>query len=245
MAQCWPLVMPPTVKAVLISIADQANDDGVCWPSVKSMCQRTCLAERTVQGAIKWLVEAGVLTVDDRSGKSSVYTVTPAGDAPPQEMRGAGDAPTPAGDAPPPPQEMHPTPAARAPIIVIDPSVDPSKIRKSPSRSRRTRIPNGEERTPMDLPAFMVWAKASKQSHVQVIGEWAEITKPDCKTKAQWRVWMRRHLQAARDISVFSDEQITAAFERLQASLVGKPKGFITTYTLETVLKFLTGKAVA
>lgn len=34
MSQCWPLQgLSVTQKAVLISLADQANDDGVCWPA--------------------------------------------------------------------------------------------------------------------------------------------------------------------------------------------------------------------
>lgn len=111
--------------------------------------------------------------------------------------------------------------------------------------ARRPRIPPEEERIPMDCAGFAAWAKKSPQSHVHVLGEWAELTKPALTTKAQWRVWMKRHLRAARDISVFSDAQVSAAFKRLEQSVVGKPRGFITQYTLETVLKFITGKDVA
>lgn len=79
MSQCWPLAgMSPAQKAVLISLADQANDDGYCWPSVGTISKRTCLSERAVQGAIKWLHSAGLLTSDERRGTSSVYRITPA-----------------------------------------------------------------------------------------------------------------------------------------------------------------------
>lgn len=116
MSQCWPLGgMSPAQKAVLISLADQANDDGVCWPSVGTISQRTCLSERAVQNAIKWLADAGLLCARERSGTSSVYKITPAAYAPPQQMHPAANAPTPAPAAPPPPQQMHPTPADAAP----------------------------------------------------------------------------------------------------------------------------------
>lgn len=116
MSQCWPLTgMSPAQKAVLISLADQSNDDGVCWPSVGTISVRTCLSERAVQNAIKWLAQAGLLVAKERSGTSTVYRITPAAYAPPQEMHPAAGAPTPAAAAPPPPQQLHPTPAAAAP----------------------------------------------------------------------------------------------------------------------------------
>lgn len=116
MSQCWPLGgMSPAQKAVLISLADQSNDDGVCWPSVGTISNRTCLSERAVQNAVKWLADAGLLRARERSGTSSVYKITPAAYAPPQQMHPAPAAPTPAGDAPPPPQQLHPTPAPAAP----------------------------------------------------------------------------------------------------------------------------------
>ncbi|MDI3357009.1 helix-turn-helix domain-containing protein [Pseudomonas sp. UYIF39] len=130
MSACWPLQgMSPAQKSVLISLSDNANDEGVCWPSIAKIGQRTCLAERTVQSAIKWLCSAGVLSVRERMGRSTMYTITPATFAPPQDMRPADAAGT-------PPQEAHPTPADAAPPprsgctqnrnrTAIDPSVEP------------------------------------------------------------------------------------------------------------------------
>lgn len=133
MSKCWPLAgMSPAQKAVLISLADQANDDGYCWPSVGTIAKRTCLSERAVQGAIKWLVSAGLLSADERKGTSSVYQITPAAYAPPQEMRPADAAPRGAGNAPPPPQMLHPTPADAAP----KPSMNHQFNRKEPKDTR-------------------------------------------------------------------------------------------------------------
>lgn len=133
MSACWPLQgMSPAQKAVLISLADQANDQGVCWPAVDSIATRCCLSKRAVQQAIKWLRSAGIVSVEERQGRSTMYSVTPAAYAPLQEMHPsskctrAGNAPTPADAAPQPPQEMHPTPAASAPRTVIEPTREPS-----------------------------------------------------------------------------------------------------------------------
>ncbi len=133
MSACWPLQgMSPAQKAVLISLADQANDQGVCWPAVDSIAMRCCLSKRAVQQAIKWLRGAGIVSVEERQGRSTMYSVTPAAYAPPQEMHPssictpAANAPTPADAAPPPPQDLHPTPADAAPRTVIEPTREPS-----------------------------------------------------------------------------------------------------------------------
>ncbi|HCF3505209.1 TPA: helix-turn-helix domain-containing protein [Pseudomonas aeruginosa] len=133
MSACWPLQgMSPAQKAVLISLADQANDQGVCWPAVDSIATRCCLSKRAVQQAIKWLRSVGIVSVEERQGRSTMYSVTPAAYAPQQEMHPsskctpAGNAPTPAGSAPTPPQDLHPTPADAAPRTVIEPTREPS-----------------------------------------------------------------------------------------------------------------------
>lgn len=60
---------------VLASLADQANDDGYCWPAVGSIARRCRLSERQVQRRIADLVEAGVLERQERPGTSTLYRV--------------------------------------------------------------------------------------------------------------------------------------------------------------------------
>ena len=133
MSTCWPIGgMSPAQKAVLISLADQSNDDGYCWPSVRTIAVRTCLSERAVQGAIRWLESAHILRASERKGTSSVYQITPAAYAPPQMLHPADAAPRGAGNAPPPPQMLHPTPADAAP----KPSLNRQLNRKEPEDKR-------------------------------------------------------------------------------------------------------------
>ncbi|HGK6852305.1 TPA: helix-turn-helix domain-containing protein [Pseudomonas aeruginosa] len=151
MSACWPLQgMSPAQKAVLISLADQANDQGVCWPAVDSIAMRCCLSKRAVQQAIKWLRGAGIVSVEERQGRSTMYSVTPAAYAPPQEMHPsskctpAANAPTPADAAPPPPQDLRPTPADAAPRTVIEPSSEPSvetTAAAEDAKSKKTACP--------------------------------------------------------------------------------------------------------
>lgn len=79
MTACWPLQMPSSQKSVLISLADNANDEGVCWPSIDRIMERTCLTDRTVQKCLKWLEERGAISRQKRYHRSTVYTVTPDG----------------------------------------------------------------------------------------------------------------------------------------------------------------------
>jgi hypothetical protein len=108
MAQCWPLTgMTILQKAVLISMADQANDDGHCWPSVGSVGKRVCAEERAVRDAIKWLCENGYLRRSFNLGQRTDYWVTPAGNAPLHDMPPASNEGTPR-------QQTTETPAGNA-----------------------------------------------------------------------------------------------------------------------------------
>ena len=75
---CWPLKMPPTPKAVLISMADQADDEGRCWPSIKNVSDRTCISPRAVIDGINWLEKSGALIADRTNGRHTKYQLTPA-----------------------------------------------------------------------------------------------------------------------------------------------------------------------
>ena len=69
--------MPPTAKAVLISLADNANDNGYCWPSLTFIAERTCFGRSAVIAAIKWLEEKGAVEADRSDRYRTTYMVTP------------------------------------------------------------------------------------------------------------------------------------------------------------------------
>ncbi|MDR7331748.1 hypothetical protein J2X21_000860 [Kinneretia asaccharophila] len=58
-----------------MSLADQANDAGVCWPGVASLVERTCLSDRTVQRALRALEQAGLMVCALGAMKSNRYTL--------------------------------------------------------------------------------------------------------------------------------------------------------------------------
>lgn len=91
MTAVWEIDLPASDKLVLLALADCANDEGGCWPSMATLVKKCSKAERTVQASIKSLAEGGHITRDERPGKGCFYTVhprnicTPAKSAPPQK----------------------------------------------------------------------------------------------------------------------------------------------------------------
>ncbi|MCF3519746.1 helix-turn-helix domain-containing protein [Stenotrophomonas maltophilia] len=75
MSLCWPIQMPPTPKAVLISLADNANDQGVAWPSLTKICERTCFGRTAVIAAIRWLEDEGLVVADRSNGRHTSYAI--------------------------------------------------------------------------------------------------------------------------------------------------------------------------
>lgn len=92
---CKPLRMPPTAKAVLICLADYADDTGRCWPSIDRITEFTCFGRTAVIEAIKWLEGAGAVVADRTNGRHTEYRVTPETFAPDQSVSRTRPAPGP------------------------------------------------------------------------------------------------------------------------------------------------------
>jgi hypothetical protein len=56
----------PTEKLVLLSIAEHANADGICWPGMAKIAEKTGLVRRTVIRAVEALDAAGIIGVERR-----------------------------------------------------------------------------------------------------------------------------------------------------------------------------------
>lgn len=68
MAWAWTINgLGPDTKFVLIALAEQADENGYCWPSQKLIAQRVEMGERTVRHHLKTLQKVGLLTAEVRS----------------------------------------------------------------------------------------------------------------------------------------------------------------------------------
>lgn len=91
MTAAWAVEMSAGDKLVLLALADCANDEGHCWPGVKSLCRKTGKSERSLQAALASLEKNGQITRQQVPGKGCNYTVhprnncAPAKSAPPQK----------------------------------------------------------------------------------------------------------------------------------------------------------------
>ena len=58
--------LQPAQKMILMALADRADAEGVCWPSIGEIAHRTCQSERTVLRHIAALKDLGLLTSQQR-----------------------------------------------------------------------------------------------------------------------------------------------------------------------------------
>ncbi len=103
---------------------------------------------------------------------------------------------------------------------------------------------NLKDETPMSLQEFMNYCKKSSQRHIQIIGEWAEVIELNYTSKGQWNSFIKRNVRPASDLIPFTEKQLQEAFKKIENDLVkidnnGKKVGFITKFTLETLLKYI------
>lgn len=198
MAQCWPLQMPPTQKAVLISLADNANDQGSCWPSIPTICQRTCFSERAVQNAIQWLEAHGVVLADRSNGRHTRYMLTPAAYAPPQHVH-PRTSDTTAADAPA--QQVRQTPAGDAPHPRSRCTQPPQQVpsnRQEPSSNRQGNRQSARVTPATTADRFAEFWTAYPN----------KTAKPQCLAK-----WKAKHLDAIAD-RILADVAKKAAQDR-------------------------------
>jgi len=68
-----------TQKAILVALADRADERGFCYPSYEDICRRSCASRKTLVMALKALEEKGLITRNRRYSKSTVYrcNITP------------------------------------------------------------------------------------------------------------------------------------------------------------------------
>lgn len=68
-----------TALLMLLAIADHANDEGICWPSVQTLANKCRLSKRQATRLIQKLESEGELVIDQGGGRghSNLYKVTP------------------------------------------------------------------------------------------------------------------------------------------------------------------------
>src|SRR4249919_1556589 len=134
MSLVWELVLPDSEKLVLLALADCANDEGHCWPSMATLSKKCSKSDRTIQACVKMLCVKGHLTRREVLGKGCNYTVHPIVrfDTP--------EAAAPRSDFPPKAAPQPPKPVRDTPEAASD---KPSKNHNKPSYIKGVGLPDG------------------------------------------------------------------------------------------------------
>jgi hypothetical protein len=130
MTLVWEVPLADSEKIVLLALADCANDEGHCWPSMATLAKKCSKSDRTVQACIQTLCSKGHLTRREVPGRGCNYTVhpivrlaTPEAVSPRSSF--APEVSAPRKDCATPPKPVRATPEAA--------SDKPSKNHKEPS----------------------------------------------------------------------------------------------------------------
>jgi hypothetical protein len=93
-----------TQKLVLLALADWANDEGMCWPSIQRIADKCSLTTRAVQKSLRAIEDMGMLRYEDGVHKSRTYWIS-------LQVNHVHPRTT----FTPPMNDVHPTPEPRSP----------------------------------------------------------------------------------------------------------------------------------
>jgi hypothetical protein len=162
MKPAWEADLDCASKLILISLADQANDNGECYPSVSHLEKRTGLARATIFKHLNALETAGHISRDSRLGRSTVYTVHPVESTITRLPSRPVHVVDPSTKQTPPVHEVDTTRPRGRPRIITE-SLNNHKEAKSPKTERQKKA-----LIPTD------WSISDS------LRAWAKLKRPDC-----------------------------------------------------------------
>ena len=62
----WDQQLPPNSKLILMAIADAADEEGNCWPKIKTIAKKCGVSQRTVQRSLKDFISNNFISVTAR-----------------------------------------------------------------------------------------------------------------------------------------------------------------------------------
>src|ERR1700760_4485116 len=70
MSQVWedPRIQSQPELLVLLALADHARDDGVCWPSIRTIAAKARVEKRSAQRILRRLIEKGLVELVTKGG---------------------------------------------------------------------------------------------------------------------------------------------------------------------------------
>ena len=129
----WAQPVSPSQKLVLLVLAEHANEERACWPSLRCIAGRTGLSERCIRGVLRELERLGLITCQCGGGRMANRFTLQVG---PRQQLPEGQE-IPGGQMVPEGQQLPPTPEPAAPQ---GGSTCPSEGQHVPPNRNRTEI---------------------------------------------------------------------------------------------------------
>jgi hypothetical protein len=79
MSMVWDSDVQAPERFTLLALADRADEDGKCWPSVKWLSRKCQTSERTIRRHLSWLESKGLIRRAVRLNDSSIYRISVRG----------------------------------------------------------------------------------------------------------------------------------------------------------------------
>jgi len=186
----------PLRKLVLIKLADNASDQGECWPSYQHIADQCEISKRSVMNHINTLCGAGLLRKEIRKGgpkgnSSNVYYLTLSGAADSlgvvqqiHQGSAAGSPPSAAdslgGSAGAAPRTSHSFESVKEPVI------EPVATQAEAMVAEGIVVPFAAQQPRCEIPADM---PGPKDSNCKTFKAWANYAMAYRKRYHAWPVW--------------------------------------------------------
>ena len=148
-----------TQKLVLIALADNANDQRVCWPSIDYLARRCDLSRQGVMNQIELLLKSKLLKVKKSDGRVNVYELFPNQSTPWTGSKAPVHAVDPSTALTPPVNHVdyHQSTPLTPPVHAVDPN------RKEPSdEPPRTVKRESDASLSLSVEVFNAWNETAK-----------------------------------------------------------------------------------
>lgn len=205
-----------TQKLVLLALADWANDEGLCWPSINRLAIKTSMAGRSVQRLIRDLEQMGFIRRIEVIGKGNQYWIRL------------------------PLTECHPCTSVTPPLTVCHPTPDTVSPNTSEIHQLNTNLICASNDAP-EQPALIEDAQAL--SIQEVVEAWNEIAERIGKPKVQRLSDGRKQVIRARIKQNTLDDFVTVFrnIERSEFLKNWKAMGFDWVFKAGNFQKILEG----
>lgn len=146
-------VFNPVRKLILIKLCDNANDDGVCWPSYAKIADQCEVSRRCVMEHIKWLSDNGFLVIESRfkdgNQSSNCYTISTQKLMESSASYGENCSPPSDPGSPPLVNVVHPPSDPGSPRTIIEPSKESNDLvsAKKKTKSELLTFPEWSAKT--------------------------------------------------------------------------------------------------